>query len=104
MAPFPDDGTAVRRALVVTAHPDDVDFGAAGTVAAWTAAGVEVVYCICTSGDAGGFDASSREQMSQTRQDEQRGIFTLYQYCSCRRKCETIPSISTISISITRHY
>ena len=72
MAPFPDDGTAVRRALVVTAHPDDVDFGAAGTVAAWTAAGVEVVYCICTSGDAGGFDASSREQMSQTRQDEQR--------------------------------
>ena len=48
--------TDVTRVLVVTAHPDDVDFGAAGTVATWTAAGIEVAYCICTSGDAGGFD------------------------------------------------
>ncbi|MDQ1586769.1 MAG: hypothetical protein QOH80_2134, partial [Actinomycetota bacterium] len=32
----------VQRVLIVTAHPDDVDFGAAGTVATWTAAGVEV--------------------------------------------------------------
>ena len=30
---------AVERALVVVAHPDDADFGAAGTVASWTAAG-----------------------------------------------------------------
>jgi LmbE family N-acetylglucosaminyl deacetylase len=36
----PDDG--IERVLVVTAHPDDVDFGAAGTVAAMRAAGVEV--------------------------------------------------------------
>jgi len=36
---------------VVTAHPDDVDFGAAGTVAAFTAAGLEVTYCIATNGD-----------------------------------------------------
>lgn len=50
------DEDAVERALVVTAHPDDVDFGAAGTVATWTAAGVEVTYCVCTDGDAGGFD------------------------------------------------
>jgi LmbE family N-acetylglucosaminyl deacetylase len=39
---------------VVTAHPDDVDFGAAGTVAMWTAAGIKVSYCICTSGEASG--------------------------------------------------
>jgi LmbE family N-acetylglucosaminyl deacetylase len=38
----------------VTAHPDDVDFGAAGTVAAWTAAGITVHYCVCTSGEASG--------------------------------------------------
>ena len=38
------------------AHPDDVDFGSAGTVAGWTAAGTEVTYCIVTDGDAGGFD------------------------------------------------
>ncbi|MGQ0837598.1 PIG-L deacetylase family protein [Actinokineospora sp.] len=43
----------VRRALVVCAHPDDVDFGAAGTVASWTAAGIDVAYCVCTSGEAG---------------------------------------------------
>ena len=46
----------INRVLVVTAHPDDVDFGAAGTVANWTDAGVEVAYCVVTDGDAGGFD------------------------------------------------
>jgi len=63
----------VRRVLVVTAHPDDVDFGSAGTVAAFTAAGVEVTYCIVTNGDAGGSDrALSRADMAALRQDEQR--------------------------------
>lgn len=42
-----------ERVLVVCAHPDDVDFGAAGTVAALTAAGATVAYCIATSGEAG---------------------------------------------------
>jgi LmbE family N-acetylglucosaminyl deacetylase len=59
--------------LVVTAHPDDVDFGAAGAVAAFTAAGVEVTYCIATSGESGGSDrAMSRVDMAALRQDEQR--------------------------------
>ncbi len=63
----------MRRVLVVTAHPDDVDFGAAGTVAAFTAAGVEVTYCIVTNGDAGGSDRTmSRADMTALRQDEQR--------------------------------
>jgi LmbE family N-acetylglucosaminyl deacetylase len=67
----PEDG--VRRVLVVTAHPDDVDFGSAGTVAAFTAAGVEVTYCIVTNGEAGGSDRSmSRADMAALRQDEQR--------------------------------
>jgi LmbE family N-acetylglucosaminyl deacetylase len=66
----PEDG--VRRVLVVTAHPDDVDFGSAGTVAAFTSAGLEVTYCIATSGDAGGSDRSmSRADMAALRQDEQ---------------------------------
>ncbi|MDP9073753.1 MAG: PIG-L family deacetylase [Actinomycetota bacterium] len=46
----------VERILVVTAHPDDVDFGAAGSIAAWTAQGRDVTYCIATDGDAGGHD------------------------------------------------
>lgn len=59
--------------LVVTAHPDDVDFGMAGTIASWTDAGVKVVYCIVTNGDAGGFDASiERSAMAELRQREQQ--------------------------------
>ena len=55
--------TDVTRVLVVTAHPDDVDFGAAGTVATWTEAGIETAYCMCTSGDAGGFDDTPRDEI-----------------------------------------
>src|SRR2546423_11867831 len=50
------DDAEISRILSITAHPDDVDFSAAGTVARWTEAGLEVVYCIVTDGDAGGFD------------------------------------------------
>jgi LmbE family N-acetylglucosaminyl deacetylase len=62
----------VERVLCVLAHPDDVDFGSAGTVATWTAAGTEVSYCIVTDGDAGGFDDTPRDQMGPLRQAEQR--------------------------------
>jgi len=63
----------VERILLVTAHPDDVDFGSAGSVARWTDAGIEVAYCICTNGEAGGFDASvPRATMAEIRQAEQR--------------------------------
>jgi LmbE family N-acetylglucosaminyl deacetylase len=57
--------------LVVAAHPDDVDFGAAATVASWTKAGVRVAYCLCTSGDAGGYDDTPRERMRELRESEQ---------------------------------
>lgn len=60
------------RILVIVAHPDDVDFGVAGTVAGWTEAGLEVSYCIVTNGDAGGSDPSvSRADMAVIRQAEQ---------------------------------
>ena len=66
------EDSEVERALVVTAHPDDVDFGAAGTIAAWTAAGIEVAYCVCTDGDAGGFDpAVPRAEIPAIRRAEQ---------------------------------
>jgi LmbE family N-acetylglucosaminyl deacetylase len=62
----------VERVLVVAAHPDDVDFGTAGSVATWTDAGIEVVYCIVTDGDAGGFDpAVPRTAIGGIRRDEQ---------------------------------
>lgn len=69
----PLSDTEVERVLVVSAHPDDVDFGAAGTVARWTSAGIEVTYCICTDGQAGGFDdALDRADIPQIRRAEQR--------------------------------
>ena len=64
--------TEIERALVIVAHPDDVDFSAAGTVAVLTDAGVQVTYCLVTDGDAGGFDVSiPRPQMAEMRRIEQ---------------------------------
>ena len=66
------DDFSVRKILVVTAHPDDVDFGAAGSVAVWTSRGIEVSYCIVTDGDAGGADTGiSRADMPRIRRKEQ---------------------------------
>jgi len=66
-----DEG--VERVLVITAHPDDVDFGAAGSVATWTDAGIEVTYCLVSNGEAGGSDRNQpREEMARLRQEEQR--------------------------------
>jgi LmbE family N-acetylglucosaminyl deacetylase len=60
------------RILIVTAHPDDVDFGVAGSVAVWTAAGAHVTYCVVTDGDAGGFDpAVPRTEIPAIRRAEQ---------------------------------
>ncbi len=59
--------------LVVTAHPDDVDFGLAGSVAQWTKAGTHVAYCVVTDGNAGGFDPSiPRSEIPAIRRREQR--------------------------------
>ena len=62
----------VERILVVTAHPDDLDFGAGGTIAQWSAKGIEISYCIATNGDQGGNDPKiTREEMKQIRRREQ---------------------------------
>jgi LmbE family N-acetylglucosaminyl deacetylase len=67
-----------QRILVVAAHPDDVDFGAAGTVALWTAAGAAVTYCIVTDGDSGGFDpAVPRGAIPAIRRSEQEAAARL---------------------------
>ena len=63
----------VERVLVITAHPDDVDFGAAGTIAAWVDEGISVTYCIITDGDAGGADPTvPRGEIAGIRRAEQR--------------------------------
>lgn len=72
MAAMPLDPSEISRILCVAAHPDDLDYGAAGTVAQWTDAGHEVTYLLCTRGDQGGFDDTPREQMPALREAEQR--------------------------------
>jgi LmbE family N-acetylglucosaminyl deacetylase len=46
-----------RRALVISAHPDDIEFGCAGTVCTWVDEGWDVRYVIATSGQKGVQDA-----------------------------------------------
>ena len=59
--------------MVITAHPDDAEFGAAGTVALWTREGKKVAYVVCTNGDKGTSDRSlTPEELIGIRQREQR--------------------------------
>ncbi|MGH4026593.1 MAG: PIG-L deacetylase family protein [Pseudonocardiaceae bacterium] len=64
---------SATRVLVVMAHPDDVDYGAAGTVARWVRQKRSVTYCVVTDGDAGHTDpAVDRAALAETRRREQR--------------------------------
>ena len=67
-----------RVAMVVVAHPDDAEFGCAGTLAAWAREGWETYIVICTDASGGGPDDASdvgvegRQKMTATRKAEQR--------------------------------
>ena len=59
--------------LVVTPHPDDAEFGVAGTVARWTKQGKQVVYVGCTNGNKGTSDPDVKpDELAEIRQNEQR--------------------------------
>lgn len=67
------EGFDIKRAMVVYAHPDDAEFGLAGTVAKWARAGVEVTYCMITNGASGSDDPDmTRERLRDIRYAEQR--------------------------------
>ncbi len=62
-----------KRALVVAAHPDDSEFGAAGTAHLWTKEGWEFYYLICTDGSKGSEDPNmTAEKLVPMRREEQR--------------------------------
>lgn len=62
----------IRRGMVVFAHPDDAEFGCAGTVATWVAEGVEMTYVVVTDGSKGSEDpAVAPEQLIAVRREEQ---------------------------------
>jgi LmbE family N-acetylglucosaminyl deacetylase len=64
---------AIERVLVVTAHPDDPEFAAGGTVAKLAAEGREVTYVIVTNGNKGSGDRTiAPEGLARVREEEQR--------------------------------
>jgi LmbE family N-acetylglucosaminyl deacetylase len=64
--------------LLITAHPDDAEFGVAGSVARWTAEGRSVAYVVCTSGDKGSSDRNMTPQaLIAIREKEQRAAAAL---------------------------
>ena len=67
-----DPSQLPARVLVVVAHPDDIDFGVAGTAAVLTAAGCHVTYALCTSGEAGVPEEMDRAELAAMREHEQR--------------------------------
>jgi LmbE family N-acetylglucosaminyl deacetylase len=59
--------------MVISPHPDDAEFGAAGAVAKWTRAGQRVVYVVCTSGDKGTDNLDIKpQQLALIREKEQQ--------------------------------
>jgi LmbE family N-acetylglucosaminyl deacetylase len=75
---MPDDQLPTpERVLVVAAHPDDVEFGAAGTIARWVAEGADVRYLLVTRGDKGSDDPTTDiAALSELRMREQRAAAT----------------------------
>ncbi|MBW2029231.1 MAG: PIG-L family deacetylase [Deltaproteobacteria bacterium] len=58
--------------MVVTPHPDDAEFGVAGTVARWVRDGKDVVYVVCTNGDKGSNNSEiDPKELAKIREKEQ---------------------------------
>ena len=68
LTPFPDDWSA---ALCIAAHPDDLEYGTASAVAAWTGAGRTVGYVLLTAGEAG-IDDLDPAECGPLREEEER--------------------------------
>lgn len=60
-----------ERVMVISPHPDDVDFGCSGTIARWCRMGADITYVICTSGDKGTDFPMAAESIVKIREREQ---------------------------------
>ncbi len=63
--------TGTERVMVISPHPDDVDFGCSGTIAKWSRLGVDITYVICTNGDKGTDLADEPAAVAAIREKEQ---------------------------------
>ena len=65
-------------AMIIVAHPDDAEFGVAGTAASWARAGCHITYVLCTDGNAGSHEPGmTPERLAEIRRAEQRAACTL---------------------------
>ncbi len=61
-----------KRAMFIFAHPDDIEFGAAGTAAKWVQGGAEVLYVVLTDGNIGSHEPGmTAERLAEIRRQEQ---------------------------------
>lgn len=67
----PKSDSEIERVLIVVAHPDDADFGCAGTSATWTDAGIDVTLLVVTRGDKGGLPGVDAATLPKVREAEQ---------------------------------
>ncbi len=73
-----------KRALVIAAHPDDADFGAAGTAYLWSKQGWQFYYLVCTNGAKGSEDVSiTPSRLIEMRRAEQRAAATILGVQEC---------------------
>lgn len=99
-------GAAPGRVMVVMAHPDDAEFGCAGTVARWADAGSEIIYVLGTSGDKGSDDPNmTPEMLVETREREQREAAAILGVKTVEflhfRDAELLPDLN-LRLAITR--
>lgn len=64
--------TGPKTLMAIMAHPDDIDFTSAGTIAKWCAEGWTVYYVLATSGDKGTHEELTRQELAALREQEQR--------------------------------
>jgi LmbE family N-acetylglucosaminyl deacetylase len=62
-----------ESALAIVAHPDDIEFSCAGTLARWARQGTRLCYVLCTSGDVGIAESGmTKARATEIREEEQR--------------------------------
>ena len=94
-----DAGYVPRSAMAIYAHPDDIEFTIAGTVAKWARAGCEVTLVLITSGNAGTHDRKfTRKSLAREREREEREsarILGAARVVFLRHgDCELVPSLA----------
>src|SRR5512135_1094575 len=70
---MPNNFYIPESAMAITAHPDDIEFSCAGTLARWAQAGTRISYVLCTSGDVGiDTPGMTRERAIEIREAESK--------------------------------